>query len=746
MFNVPCLNPMYHVEHVQGKGVFLFSEDDEIWLRGRTCEAIITLLDGKQSVRTIVQHLQPTISAPEIYFVLEEMASRGLLIESQPAISTTVTTFWHALGIDPVIAEDRRRQTRIGLTDLTFQCEPAFQDVLMHAGIETAGDSALHVVLVSDYLDPRLKEINQAHLDSGIPWILFKPVGLTLWLGPVIYPGASACWACLAQRLYYHRALQGGVEEHRMNGSLAIPQPTWPSTLHAALHHASTEVVKWIALEDTHPLVNTVQTLSLKEYSNETHHIVRRPQCEACGGIPLQLDRIPKAPGFQVATKLFTLDGGHRKATPTETLERLGHHLSPISGVIRALDRVMGLPSDIHLFVARHSQPTLSGQLDVSFRNLRNHSIGKGATEAQAQASGLCEALERYSGVFQGDEPRIRRFAADLDAPYLLPNACMHFSQAQFDARESWNHSHPSPFHWIPERFDVSKEADWTPVWSLVNQSVTYIPTAYCYFGYRGPLDKSCLADSNGNAAGNTLEEAMLQGFFELVERDAVSMWWYNRIQRPVIDLDSFSHAGIYRLREAFASVGRNTWALDLTNDLGIPVVAAISKLEEGNREAIAFGLGCHLDPTIAVLRAFSEMAQLLPVLSAQQGEKPYAHDDPVAQQWWQNATVGEQSFLLPDLQIQPSNFNSFVYSETTDLNKDVQYCISLMSEHGMDLLLLDQSRPDIGLPVVKMFAPDLRVFWRRLGPGRLYQIPVALDWIATPRLEIEMNPIPFFL
>ena len=63
-----------------------------------------------------------------------------------------------------------------------------------------------------------------------------------------------------------------------------------------------------------------------------------------------------------------------------------------------------------------------------------------------------------------------------------------------------------------------------------------------------------------------------------------------------------------------------------------------------------------------------------------------------------------------------------------------------------MDLLVLDQTRPDIGLPVVKVIVPEMRIFWRRLGPGRLYDIPVEMGWLANPTPEEEMNPFPFFL
>ena len=70
------------------------------------------------------------------------------------------------------------------------------------------------------------------------------------------------------------------------------------------------------------------------------------------------------------------------------------------------------------------------------------------------------------------------------------------------------------------------------------------MPTALCYYSYPLPEDQHfCQADSNGSAAGNCLEEAILQGFMELVERDAVALWWYNRVQRPGVDLDSFNES-----------------------------------------------------------------------------------------------------------------------------------------------------------------------------------------------------------
>ena len=89
-----------------------------------------------------------------------------------------------------------------------------------------------------------------------------------------------------------------------------------------------------------------------------------------------------------------------------------------------------------------------------------------------------------------------------------------------------------------PAPFDPSAKIEWSPVWSLRDQRFKYLPTSLLYFFYGGPA--AFQADSNGCAAGNTLEEAIVQGFLELVERDAYAIWWYNRLQRAEVDLSQF--------------------------------------------------------------------------------------------------------------------------------------------------------------------------------------------------------------
>jgi ribosomal protein S12 methylthiotransferase accessory factor len=86
-------------------------------------------------------------------------------------------------------------------------------------------------------------------------------------------------------------------------------------------------------------------------------------------------------------------------------------------------------------------------------------------------------------------------------------------------------------------RSDPAAEIDWSPVWSLRDERFKYLPTGLLYFFHEASGDQIG-PGSNGCAAGNKFEEAIIQGFLELVERDACAIWWYNRLRRAEIDLD----------------------------------------------------------------------------------------------------------------------------------------------------------------------------------------------------------------
>ena len=79
----------------------------------------------------------------------------------------------------------------------------------------------------------------------------------------------------------------------------------------------------------------------------------------------------------------------------------------------------------------------------------------------------------------------------------------------------------------------------------------------------------------------------------------------------------------------------------------------------------------------------------------------------------------------------------------TAGVREEVERCRALVEARGMEFLVLDQTRPDIGLPVVRVIVPGLRHFRERLAPGRLFDVPVEMGWRDGPLAEAELNPVP---
>jgi thiazole/oxazole-forming peptide maturase SagD family component len=527
-----------------------------------------------------------------------------------------------------------------------------------------------------------------------------------------------------------------------------LPTAALPSTVTTAVQMAATETAKWIVQGKSDTLEGRLITFDTRTFETQAHTLTRRLQCPCCGEPSRSRDHAPRPLRLERRKKRFTDDGGHRSVPPETTLKSFGHHISSLTGVVRRLKRLSDEADPlVHSYAAGHNPASLFEGVGLIRKNLRDISGGKGRTDLQARASGLCEALERYSGIYQGEEGSRVGSYRTLGEDAIHPNDCMGFSERQYRNRAASNAAADSMALWVPAPFDEAQEIAWTPVWSMTWQTFRYLPTAYCYYGYPPEKSPFCRADSNGNAAGNTLEEAILQGFMELVERDSVALWWYNRVALPGVDLDSFQEPYFDALRAYYRSVGRELWVMDLTSDLEIPVFVALSRRTDHAREDILFGFGAHFDARLAISRALTEMNQVLPtVLHIEEDRhgRPI-HPDRLAMQWWEEATLENQPYLTVHADVPPKAAADYPRCWSDDLLDDIQTCAEIVEQKGMELLVLDQTQPDVGLPVVKVIVPGLRHFWPRFGPGRLYEVPVRQGWLQEALDEQRLNPFPLF-
>lgn len=732
------------------EGVILLSEQKPLPLRGAAFLHVIPLLDGKHTYRDILHKLRELVPLAEILYVIGFLQSRGYLVDtiSSASISEPVT-LWQTLGVEPRDADRRLHDAAVSIATCGAFDSAPFRTTLASFGVQVEETGQLSLVFTDDYLHYELDTFNQEALQQNRPWMIVRPVSMQLWIGPLFLPGETGCWTCLAHRL---RGLQDdeiSIQKTVDKEDLLVRCPKTSSAIQTACRIAAWELAKWIIRGENKTIEGQVLSLDLHSFSIGYHQLVKRPQCLRCGSPILVATTQSQPISLKSYRKGFVTDGGHRIFPPETTVRELAHHISPITGIVSDL-KPNGVQEDQHLvapsYIAAHNfhQPAWqhSPTLDSLAVQARQVSGGKGKDKTQAKASALCEAIEHYSAIFQGDEARLQARLKDLRSTAIHPNSCMLFSEHQFATYHRKNIT-DSRVNLIPVPFNEDQEIEWSPAWSLTYGERRWLPTAYCYYGYSQKYNANfAFADSNGCAAGCSMEEAILQGFLELVERDCVALWWYNRLKKPAVDLTSFPNSYFQELQEYYNTLQRRLWVLDITNDLGIPTFAAISHRFDNAVENIICGFGSHFEASLAILRAITEVNQSLPAFSSSTASKDivYSNFNQTILNWLETATLKNQPYLLPDKSLPAKTYADYSSWLSEDLCMDVMACVKIAEARGLETIVVDQTRPDTGLYVVKVVVPGLRHFWARFAPGRLYDVPVQMGWLTAPLTENQLN------
>ncbi|GAA3535378.1 TOMM precursor leader peptide-binding protein [Amycolatopsis ultiminotia] len=765
-------NRSLRVLAVPGDAVYLTSErTTQTRLAGRLVEQLAPLLAGGHS-RDDIKAALGVDDPTRIDGALDQLRRGGYVVEVDPGVDPRVGGYWEATGVDGDVAVRRLAGASVRVRTAGEVDATGFTEALRGLGVGVVTDAGapaeFTVVLTDDYLRPELAEWGKQFYAAGMPWLPVKPAGSMIWVGPVFERDVTGCYECLRVRLANKNVLASYLRQRGVLDSPALVNSVTGTDVTRDLAHrlAALHVAKWltgafaagraaqpeppggVAAEYGMPWQSEVLTLDTISLTQEHHPFQRRPQCPQCGEPDLQARRQEQPVRVQSRPRTGSSDGGYRAGPPEQFIASYQHLISPVTGPISNLVKVPLEVEGLHTYTAGQNFAIPMANANDLRAGLRSCSAGKGMSDAQAKASAIGEAIERYSGLHHGDEARRTARFADLDpAEVVHPNAVHLYSEAQFRDRAEWN-ARPSHFHWVADDLDPKQTIEWSPLWSLTEQRSKLFPTSGLYFAYHNPGNPyQAGANSNGCAAGTSLEDAVLQGFMELVERDTVAMWWYHRLRRPAIDLSTFDVPYFEQWQQRYDELNRDTWVLDLTNDLGIPSVAAVSVRRDKPAQDILFALGAHFDVEVAIGRALSEMNQFLPAVIGMKadGSGSYAYNDPDQLHWWRNATLENQPYVLPADGAKRTAAD-FPRHDTTDVRDDVLRAERTVAERGMEMLVLDQTRVDIGLPVVRVMVPGMRHFWPRFAPGRLYDVPRKLGWIDHTSSEDDLNPIAMFL
>lgn len=350
---------------------------------------------------------------------------------------------------------------------------------------------------------------------------------------------------------------------------------------------------------------------------------------------------------------------------------------------------------------------------------------GWGFSRDEAHRRCRMEAAERAAAIYR---PRLatERFSLSKAAGEAIdPRQVVLLSTRQYDTRAGWNQLHARDHHW-PAPLDPQRPLDWLVARSLVDGRKVHVPAAHVLLGYPDPLEQGFpVSDSSGLAAHDDHERACAHALLELIERDAVAIWWYNQLERPSIPVAALpAQVGIFA---GWAeSRGRRCWALDLSTDLGVPVVAAITSSQAGEDLSLGFGAGWTHDA--AALSAVGELAQFEASRRLRRGADS-SGPDLVALAG--RLTIARARWLAPRGEVNPRGGGPRALADL----------LARLSRANLEAFAVTLAQEPVS--VVRAIVPALRPIWPRFAPGRLFDVPVLTGQRRTRLAEAMLNPDP---
>jgi ribosomal protein S12 methylthiotransferase accessory factor len=379
-----------------------------------------------------------------------------------------------------------------------------------------------------------------------------------------------------------------------------------------------------------------------------------------------------------VGRKVYTA-GTHRVVSPAETLARF-RPLGPAMGITRVgmitgLD-VLGIP------VAFATRP-----------NSRSIAVfqGKGLTDDAARASAFMEAAELWH-------------AENILLPCRLASAADLRAAGITYVVEGLTPAGPDA---LPD----GRAIPWLEAHDLVAGTPVQVPYEVVSCNYTAPVTAATgalfQATTNGLASGNSLAEGVAHGLYEIIERDAITLWMARRddeTARRAIDPDTVDDPACRGLIDLFRSAGVALRIWDVTSDIGLPVFVCLAADQRDSATDPEIGSGCHASRSVALLRAITEAAQSRTTWIA--GARDDLAPDLYTDERRRRRARASSAWLEAK---ETNDFRNAPDVSGDSLHEDLCASVRALASAGLQrVLIVDVTRPELGLPVARVIVPGL--------------------------------------
>ncbi len=366
--------------------------------------------------------------------------------------------------------------------------------------------------------------------------------------------------------------------------------------------------------------------------------------------------------------------------SPQETLNWARERLSRLD--LKILAKTMRIDTgrlDIPVYIS------LCGE-DATRLTGTKKQMGKGASPEQSETSAIMELAERFSFfsyIYERPFPFHRYGEAQSRA--VSPET---LKKSIYDQNSSTD---------LCRAFLQDFPLRWTAAYNLTRKEEQLVPIDWFFI----------INEYNGPAAGNTLEEAILQSLCEVVERHVGSIISYEKRATPAIDPLSLQDPASIELVRKFQNQGIELFLRDFSLDTGIPTVGALAydPATFPEKSEIVFTAGTTSNPEKSLCRAITEIAQLAGDFESRTSYKPTLP---------KYSTLDEARYLMERNGQAP--IGSLPNLDDDNLKVEIERCVDALARIGMEVLVIDVTHPELGIPAVYTIIPGAHFLDRTRG------------------------------
>jgi ribosomal protein S12 methylthiotransferase accessory factor len=265
---------------------------------------------------------------------------------------------------------------------------------------------------------------------------------------------------------------------------------------------------------------------------------------------------------------------------------------------------------------------------------------------------------------------------------------------------------------------DANRQIAWVSANRLPDGATVRFPLDLCYRRRAAEQDFiPPLKLSSGCAAGTSVEAATLRALLELVERDAVALWWRGgrrgRAIAPDGEAAATAKALLTQVRQG--KTDRASWLLDITTDVEIPVVVALSANADGF--GFAFGFGARLTLADAARAAIFELCQVELGQHVVAAKRRESGDGALNENDQRQLRRGTEFDTRGCELLQPGPDPAESRHGPPSALRDA---LERLQARDIAAYMIDLTRPELAVPVVRVLAPGLQLEPCRIVGPRL--------------------------